>query len=66
MSVVVAVLPTCVAAEQPGQQPRKPLAPRQAAGNPCAAFGPGFIKVEGSSTCVKVGGSISIGAGGSR
>jgi hypothetical protein len=32
----------------------------------CAAFGPGFVKVEGSDTCVKLGGAISVGAGGSR
>jgi hypothetical protein len=34
--------------------------------NPCAAYGPGFLKVEGSDTCVKVGGSISLGVGGRR
>lgn len=34
--------------------------------NPCAAFGPGFVPVEGGSTCVKVGGAISIEAGGRR
>ena len=34
--------------------------------NPCAAYGPGFLKVEGSDTCVKVGGSVSIGVGGRR
>ena len=32
--------------------------------NSCAAYGPGFIKVEGSDTCVHIGGSISIEAGG--
>ena len=32
----------------------------------CAAYGPGFVKVEGSDTCVQVGGSISIGVGTSR
>ncbi|RED28118.1 hypothetical protein BJ123_12354 [Rhodopseudomonas thermotolerans] len=30
---------------------------------PCADFGPGFVQLEGSSTCVRVGGSISVGAG---
>jgi hypothetical protein len=33
--------------------------------NPCTAFGPGFVRVEGSDTCVKLGGGIGIGAGGS-
>jgi hypothetical protein len=32
-------------------------------GNSCAAFGPGFAKVEGSDTCVKIGGATSVGAG---
>lgn len=45
--------------------PRKTLEkPLSRAPNPCAGFGPGFVKVEGSDTCVRLGGSISIGAGG--
>lgn len=42
---------------------------KSAAGNPCAGFGPGFVKVEGIDTCVKVGGAFSVdvsGAAGSR
>jgi hypothetical protein len=31
--------------------------------NSCAAYGPGFVKVEGTDTCAQVGGLISIGAG---
>jgi hypothetical protein len=38
--------------------------PKSAAGNRCAAFGPGFVKVEGTDTCVKVGGSTMIDLGG--
>lgn len=34
-----------------------------ASANSCAAYGPGFVKVEGTSTCVHVGGSISVDAG---
>jgi hypothetical protein len=37
--------------------------------NPCAAFGSGFVKVEGTDTCVKMGGSFRIdvsGPAGSR
>ena len=29
--------------------------------NPCAAYGAGFVRVEGSSTCVRLGGSIDVG-----
>jgi hypothetical protein len=32
--------------------------------NSCAAYGPGFIKVEGTDSCVKIGGALSVGAGG--
>ena len=37
-----------------------------ASGNSCAVFGPGFVKVEGSDTCVKIGGATSIGVSGGR
>jgi hypothetical protein len=44
-----------------------PLLPlkRPATGNPCAAYGPGFVRVEGTSSCVKIGGAVSVGAGSS-
>jgi hypothetical protein len=29
----------------------------------CAAYGPGFVKLEGSDTCVKVSGAFSVGVG---
>ncbi len=32
-------------------------------GNPCASYGPGFVRVEGTDTCVKLGGSVSVGTG---
>lgn len=34
-------------------------------GNSCAAYGPGFVKIDGSDTCVKIGGAVTIGIGGS-
>ncbi|MBN8987396.1 MAG: porin [Rhizobiales bacterium] len=36
---------------------------RATSGNSCAAYGAGFVKVEGTETCVKIGGAIGIGAG---
>ena len=42
---------------------------KSTARNPCAAFGPGFVKVEGTDTCVKIGGALRVdvsGAAGSR
>jgi hypothetical protein len=41
----------------------KPL-PAKRAYNSCAAFGAGFAKVEGTDTCVKLGGAVSVGVGG--
>jgi hypothetical protein len=35
----------------------------KASSNSCAAYGPGFVKIEGTDTCMQVGGSISVGAG---
>ncbi|MCK7476078.1 MAG: hypothetical protein MZV49_27220 [Rhodopseudomonas palustris] len=40
------------------QQPQRP-----AASNPCAVFGPGFVRMAGSDTCIKLGGATSIGGG---
>jgi hypothetical protein len=42
---------------------------KSVAGNPCAAFGPGFVKVAGTDTCMKMSGSARFdvsGAAGSR
>jgi hypothetical protein len=69
--LVAATLPALNAlAEQPGGQKydrtttdkQLPLK-RATSANSCAAFGAGFVMVEGTNTCVKVGGSVSIGAG---
>jgi Porin subfamily len=35
----------------------------KATSNSCAAYGPGFVKVEGTDTCVQIGGYVSVGAG---
>jgi Porin subfamily len=44
----------------------KPLPPKRSGnGTACAAYGPGFVKLEGTDTCVRIGGSIDVGAGGS-
>jgi len=42
-----------------------PVRPKAAA-NPCAEYGPGFVRVEGSSTCIRIGGGIGVGVGASR
>jgi hypothetical protein len=35
----------------------------KASSSSCTAYGPGFVKLAGTDTCVQVGGSISVGAG---
>ena len=38
---------------------------RATSANSCAEFGTGFVRIEGTSTCMKIGGAVSIGAGAS-
>lgn len=60
-----------LAAEQTGHRKSDQAAPagkllplkRTTSGNSCAAYGAGFVKIEGTETCVKIGGAIGIGAG---
>jgi hypothetical protein len=71
--IVLALLAASSASAQQlrDDKPDKPaktlsLRPAKAAANPCAEYGAGFVRVEGSSTCIKIGGSLSVGVGGSR
>jgi hypothetical protein len=68
--IVLAVLSVSAAPAQQsrGGKPEKPtkslpLRPAKAAANPCAEYGAGFFRIEGSSTCIKIGGSIGVGVG---
>ena len=72
LSIMIAVLSGSAVLADPANRtkldyatPLDRLPPtKSAAGNPCAAFGPGFVKVEGSDTCVKVGGAVRVDVGG--
>jgi hypothetical protein len=71
--IVVAMLSASAASAQQSRdrKPDKPAAPvplrpAKAAANPCAEYGPGFVRIEGSTTCMKIGGSFGVGVGGSR
>jgi hypothetical protein len=73
LAIMVAVLPLWKAVAEPsgGQKANKSgtsdrLLPvkRSGAANSCAAYGAGFVKLEGTDTCVKIGGAVSIGAAG--
>ena len=75
MIAVTALLPAWSAAAEPLRQQKSDksiAAGRQyplkgaRAGDSCAAYGAGFVRVDGTQTCVKIGGAVSIGVGGSR
>jgi Porin subfamily len=75
LATVIAMLPATMAwADPPGtlklekSTPPTKLLPVKGAhgGNDCAAYGPGFAKLAGTDTCVKVGGAVSVEVGGSR
>lgn len=59
--------PTAASAEPqrppPRERPAQQQPQRPAASNPCAVFGPGFVRMAGSDTCIKLGGATSIGGG---
>lgn len=59
---------TGTALKLPKSIPPGKLAPRASAsaGNPCAGYGPGFARVDGTETCIKVGGAIRVDVGTSR
>ena len=72
--VIVAMIPAVAFAQQgagkksdssPAAEKTLPLK-GSTRSNSCAEFGPGFVKVEGTGTCMKVGGGISVDAGSRR
>jgi hypothetical protein len=70
--IFVVLVPSFAAA---AEQPRFPKADKAATSgksfplkrantaNACAEYGAGFVKIEGTNTCMKIGGAVSIGAG---
>ena len=75
LAMLLLALPASAAPAQQSSphKPDKPAPPDKllplkgtTSGNSCAAFGPGFVKVEGSGTCIKIGGATSIGVAGGR
>ena len=67
--MAVVLLPSVAGAEQLRLQKTdkaavsdKPL-PLKRSSNACSEYGAGFVKIEGTSTCMKIGGAISVGAG---
>ena len=72
IAIMVALLPASLTAAEPSgaQKPDKSAGSAKVlplknahTGNPCAAYGAGFMRVEDTDTCVKIGGAVSIGVG---
>ena len=69
--MAVALASVAAAAEQPRLQKSDKAATsgkllplkRSSSANACAEYGAGFVKIEGTNTCMKIGGAIRIGAG---
>ena len=71
--MIVALSSVAARAEQPRLQKADKAATsgkslplkRPNSANACAEYGAGFVKIEGTNTCMKTGGAVSIGAGAS-
>jgi hypothetical protein len=72
LAISVAVLPATIAMAEPtrGKKPDKPPVSGRhlplkgaGAGNTCATYGAGFVKIEGTETCMKIGGAVGFGVG---
>jgi len=64
--LLIALVPGVAAANDlPKKAQPKPKAPAATA-NPCAQYGPGFVQVQGTTTCVRTNGYVRIDAGTSR
>ena len=71
-AIAVAMLPAAAAEPFRSRKPNKPVASGRllplkgaGAGNSCGAYGPGFTQVDGTDSCVKIGGAVGVGAGSS-
>jgi hypothetical protein len=75
LAIIVAMLPAFQAwAEQPvipkpdtsaDSGKLLPVKKNSGAVSSCAAYGAGFVKLEGSDTCVRIGGAVRLDAAGS-
>ena len=74
LTILVALLPASMAlAEQAGnQKSAKPAnsertlpVKRAGTSDSCASYGAGFVKIEGTDSCMKIGGAVDVGVGSS-
>ena len=75
LAILALTIPSIAAvAEQPtGLKPASPAPSDKtlpikgpASGNSCAAYGAGFVKIDGTDTCARIGGAVRLDARGSR
>jgi len=67
LAAIIVVWPGWAVAQQ-SDKPKKPPrsdTQRSAGSNPCAIYGAGFRRIEGTNTCIKIGGSVTVEGGGS-
>ena len=71
--ILVAASPAGFAAAEPAGLPKPDKSATKVlpvkgigAANSCAAYGADFVKIEGTETCMKIGGNIAIEARGRR
>jgi len=50
--------------KQPAHKATTAPVPRSPSHNPCAQYGAGFTRVPSSDTCIRIGGSVGVEAGG--
>lgn len=71
LAIVATLVAISSAAAEPPLRPKsdltsnadKTLPLKGTKSNSCAAYGAGFVKVEGTGSCVKIGGGIGVGVG---
>jgi Porin subfamily len=75
-AILLAMLPVCFAAAEQPVIPKPdpsatsgkllPVKKSTSAVNSCAAYGADFVKIEGSDTCMRIGGAVRLDAGAGR
>jgi len=71
LAIVASLTAISSAAAEPPLRPKPERTPQSgktlplkgASAGSCAAYGAGFVRVEGTGSCVKIGGSIEVGVG---
>lgn len=70
LAIVLAALPVLALAGEPSAKQSKKTSEKaadtKASAKPCSEYGAGFVRLEGSSTCVKIGGYVRFQTGVSR